>query len=293
MTLEKIWEQWLRQRERTIRLRHRDSSGTDYFLVWITPDIVDELSGVAQARFDRKFTDAEQRFLEAHLRDRSGVILQRSGNGVNFSAEYHASHRETRSRWFAIIKPRVPVTSEMIQRFEMMCEMTDRHPNEPVRTLETDEDFQWLQDVHLPGLYALTNSWPEIAYLYGNEDAPSEIWVYHENDSHATPMIFKLDANGKFHQVKQSMAGPSNESLLRLLDRICEALKPGRVYTVYRYQYREMPKPKWGVKRGELDQVRDTLPPTVMAKPGILQITAQNGREALKIAKQQFAERGA
>lgn len=68
-----------------------------------------------------------------------------------------------------------------------------------------------------------------------------------------------------------------------------EAAAPGKAtYTVYRYQYREMKQPKWDAKKGTLDQVRDSLPPTVMAKPGLWQIVAKSPREAMQIAHEKW-----
>ena len=61
-----------------------------------------------------------------------------------------------------------------------------------------------------------------------------------------------------------------------------------RQYLVYRYQYVEMPAPRWDAKRyyqDDPDGSYDTLPPTVMAEPGIVRVTARSKDEAIRLVK--------
>jgi len=70
--------------------------------------------------------------------------------------------------------------------------------------------------------------------------------------------------------------------------------KTQRQYLVYRYQYNDMPAPKWGAKRyyqGDPQGSYDTLPPTVMAEPGIVEVTARNKGQAIHLVK--YAQEGA
>lgn len=66
-----------------------------------------------------------------------------------------------------------------------------------------------------------------------------------------------------------------------------------RQYLVYRYQYVEMPAPRWDAKRYYPEDRQgsyDTLPPTVMAEPGIVRVTARNKVEAIRMVKNPRAE---
>ena len=61
-----------------------------------------------------------------------------------------------------------------------------------------------------------------------------------------------------------------------------------RQYLVYRYQYREMPAPRWGAKRYYSEDPRgsyDTLPCTIMADPGIVRVTARTKDQAIDLVK--------
>lgn len=57
--------------------------------------------------------------------------------------------------------------------------------------LETDEDMDWLRDVH-----GIDTTDVVGAYLYGNEDAPERIEAYYENDYRATPMVYLPNEQG-------------------------------------------------------------------------------------------------
>lgn len=64
-----------------------------------------------------------------------------------------------------------------------------------------------------------------------------------------------------------------------------------RQYLVYRYQYVEMPAPRWDAKRYYRDDPQgsyDTLPPTVMAEPGIVRVTARSKDEAIRLVKHPY-----
>lgn len=66
-----------------------------------------------------------------------------------------------------------------------------------------------------------------------------------------------------------------------------------RQYLVYRYQYREMPAPRWDAKRYyqcDPQGSYDTLPPTVMAEPGIIKVTAKNKGQAIRLVKNPYEE---
>lgn len=66
-----------------------------------------------------------------------------------------------------------------------------------------------------------------------------------------------------------------------------------RQYLVYRYQYVEMPEPKWDARRySEEDRQAcyDCLPPTVMAEPGIVIVTARHYFEAIHLVKDRYEE---
>lgn len=56
-------------------------------------------------------------------------------------------------------------------------------------------------------------------------------------------------------------------------------------YFVYRYQYLDMKKPAWDAT--DTKYGIDSLPCTVLARPGALRINAPNKKEALKIGKKQ------
>lgn len=66
--------------------------------------------------------------------------------------------------------------------------------------LSTDEDMQWLRDVHLPGLDLRTY---RSAILYGNEDYPTKIEVYasREPTIDERPVTYEPDVDGKYHVV--------------------------------------------------------------------------------------------
>jgi hypothetical protein len=57
----------------------------------------------------------------------------------------------------------------------------------------------------------------------------------------------------------------------------------GRTYFVFRYQYLNMKRPKWDAVNTKYGI--DSLPPTVLACPGVLRIKAKNKKEAMKLAK--------
>lgn len=66
-----------------------------------------------------------------------------------------------------------------------------------------------------------------------------------------------------------------------------------RQYLVYGYQYVEMPEPKWDAKRyyeKERQASYDTLPPTVMADPGIVRVTARTKKQAIRMVKNPYEE---
>jgi hypothetical protein len=54
-------------------------------------------------------------------------------------------------------------------------------------------------------------------------------------------------------------------------------------YFVFRYQYSDMKSPKWDAVNTKYGI--DSLPPTVLARPGVLRIKAKNKKEAMKLAK--------
>lgn len=66
-----------------------------------------------------------------------------------------------------------------------------------------------------------------------------------------------------------------------------------RQYLVYRYQYVEMPEPKWDARRydhEDADGSYDSLPPTVLAEPGIVRVTARHYFEAIHLVKNDYEE---
>jgi len=66
-----------------------------------------------------------------------------------------------------------------------------------------------------------------------------------------------------------------------------------RQYLVYRYQYNDMPAPRWDAKRYYQEDPRgsyDTLPPTVLAEPGVIQVTASNKGQAIRMVKNPYEE---
>ena len=54
-------------------------------------------------------------------------------------------------------------------------------------------------------------------------------------------------------------------------------------YFVFRYQYGDMKRPKWDAVNTKYGI--DSLPPTVLACPGVLRVKAKNKKEAMKLAK--------
>jgi hypothetical protein len=56
-----------------------------------------------------------------------------------------------------------------------------------------------------------------------------------------------------------------------------------RTYFVFKYQYLNMKRPEWDVVNTKYGI--DSLPPTVLACPGVLRIKAKNKKEAMKLAK--------
>lgn len=63
---------------------------------------------------------------------------------------------------------------------------------------------------------------------------------------------------------------------------------PDKLYRVYRYQYHDMPKPRWGAQL-HVDGV-DSLPCSVLASPGILNIEARNKQEAIEQGRRFWRE---
>lgn len=56
-----------------------------------------------------------------------------------------------------------------------------------------------------------------------------------------------------------------------------------KTFFVFRYQYGDMKRPKWDAVNTKYGI--DSLPPTVLACPGVLRIKAINKKEAMKLAK--------
>ncbi len=51
-------------------------------------------------------------------------------------------------------------------------------------------------------------------------------------------------------------------------------------YFVFKYQYQDMKHPKWDAKADI-----DTLPPTVLADPGVIKVKARNKKSAIAFVK--------
>ena len=63
---------------------------------------------------------------------------------------------------------------------------------------------------------------------------------------------------------------------------------PDKLYRVYRYQYWDMPKPRWGAQL-HVDST-DNLPCSVLVSPGILNIEARNKQEAVEQGRRFWRE---
>jgi len=105
-------------------------------------------------------------------------------------------------------------------------------------------------------------------------------------------------------EVRRKLGGFGNEKMPKGASQKHEyALNGGaranqlKQYAVFRYQYREMPAPKWGAvdatgpfPRGT--NWRDLLPPGVLSKPGILGICAKTKSDAIRRGMNEFALHG-
>lgn len=54
-----------------------------------------------------------------------------------------------------------------------------------MKFLDTKEDFEWLQEVHKISTRGFV-----VAVLHGNEDCPSKIELYEENDMECKPTVY-------------------------------------------------------------------------------------------------------
>lgn len=63
--------------------------------------------------------------------------------------------------------------------------------------LETDDDLQWLRDVHLKHCVGLPPF--EVASIEGNEDWPTLITLYEVDHIDSLRLELRPDENGDFH----------------------------------------------------------------------------------------------
>lgn len=63
--------------------------------------------------------------------------------------------------------------------------------NLPTSCLKSREDLQWLQEVH-----GVDTTAAKVAIIYGNEDSPSKVQVYAEDDYRCTPVVWVSNEEG-------------------------------------------------------------------------------------------------
>lgn len=132
--LEKVWELWLKENQRNLRVRHNDRRGNQFFLVPLTANIIYDLEQIALDQFGGEDPEANaqveaawaanRRFLETLQRGTGGAILQVKRNGF-MRVAYHPTHRELKEAWIAMLKADQPemVASDLIRHLDTICEM--------------------------------------------------------------------------------------------------------------------------------------------------------------------------
>ncbi len=58
--------------------------------------------------------------------------------------------------------------------------------------LETQEDLQWLADIHKIPVTGI-----KVAILYGNEDWPDKVETYTKNHIDCVPTVYRFNGEGK------------------------------------------------------------------------------------------------